>query len=498
MILLLLGSIGAAAQEAPPEPTPADSPAPVTAPESAAEPALPPGLAGPDGESPRDQPEEATEPELPAGLGAGQEPALPGGLGDEPALPSGLGEDPSPAPAPASKGDWMDRVRLLWEARYGSRLDNDPAQRDDLTLLETRLQLAAEKAWSRHVLEARVDLLADGLESGLESDLRQLRWTWRASDALDLQVGRQILTWGTGDLLFINDLFPKDWQSFLLGRKTEYLKAPSDALRLGWFTERGNVEIVYTPQFDPDRFITGERLSFFDPASGSRRGRDQRLRTAPPDDLWQDDEIALRLSDGIGSWEVALYGYSGFWKSPAGFDPNSGRATFPRLAVWGASARGPWGRGIASFEAGWYDSRDDADGGDPTVANGELRALAGYELELGRELTGGLQLYAEQLLDHDAYRRTLPAGVPARDETRLLVTVRLTQRLRQQTVRLSLFTFWSPTDEDAYLRPRLEFDLGDRWRFELGGNLFLGTEPHTFFGQFEDNSSLYTAWRYAR
>ncbi|MFW6031595.1 MAG: hypothetical protein ACOC9T_03300, partial [Myxococcota bacterium] len=32
---------------------------------------------------------------------------------------------------------------------------------------------------------------------------------------------------GTGDLVFLNDLFPKDWRSFLLGRDLDYLKAPS-------------------------------------------------------------------------------------------------------------------------------------------------------------------------------------------------------------------------------------------------------------------------------
>ena len=48
---------------------------------------------------------------------------------------------------------------------------------------------------------------------------------------LDVKLGRQVLTWGTGDLLFLNDLFPKDWVSFFAGRDDEYLKAPSNTLR---------------------------------------------------------------------------------------------------------------------------------------------------------------------------------------------------------------------------------------------------------------------------
>jgi len=63
-------------------------------------------------------------------------------------------------------------------------------------------------------------------------DLREASMSLRPTDDLDVRLGRQILTWGTGDLVFINDLFPKDWNAFILGRDEDYLKAPSDAFRL--------------------------------------------------------------------------------------------------------------------------------------------------------------------------------------------------------------------------------------------------------------------------
>ncbi len=34
---------------------------------------------------------------------------------------------------------------------------------------------------------------------------------------LDLRLGRQIITRGVGDLVFINDVFPKDWSAFFPG-----------------------------------------------------------------------------------------------------------------------------------------------------------------------------------------------------------------------------------------------------------------------------------------
>src|SRR5690606_33752852 len=103
------------------------------------------------------------------------------------------------------------------------------------TIAETRLQLKVEKFWAKAAFEYTGDFIFDGVMEKADYDLRQLRLTLRITDSLDLRVGRQVLTWGTGDLLFINDLFPKDWQSFFIGRDEEYLKAPSDSLRLGWY-----------------------------------------------------------------------------------------------------------------------------------------------------------------------------------------------------------------------------------------------------------------------
>ena len=38
--------------------------------------------------------------------------------------------------------------------------------------------------------------------------------------------------------------------------------------------------------------------------------------------------------------------------------------------------------------------------------------------------------------------------------------------------------------------------MDDHWSVELGGNLFLGSDDDTFFGQFEDNSNAYLALHY--
>ncbi|MDT8420149.1 MAG: hypothetical protein RQ754_06930 [Desulfuromonadales bacterium] len=384
------------------------------------------------------------------------------------------------------------------DARGGIRTGNDPGQRDT-SLLETRLQLALEHYAERSILQLRGDFLYDNvaekrtpdLEEGSGAfDLREANLTFSPIDIVDVKLGRQILTWGTGDLLFINDLFPKDWQAFFTGRDEEYLKAPSDALLVSLFPGVANVDLVYTPRFDSDRFLTGERLSFS--GSGS-----EPIDFDKPDDWFDDHEITLRVSRNLRGYELAAYAYRGYWKRPQGFDPASGNYIFPRLNVFGASLRGGFKGGIVNLETGYYDSRDDSDGDDPWAPNSEIRLLVGYERELLQELTGSLQFYLEELQDYSAYRQSLAAGQPIRDEQRQVWTLRLTKQLLSQTLTLSLFSYWSPTDEDYYLRPQLRYKLSDAWLLTCGGNLFGGETSETFFGQLEDNSNIYAGVRYS-
>ncbi len=454
----------------------------------------------------------AEEPALPAGLGGqSDEPELPAGIGGEPQLPAGLGgEGPAETAGEGEAAESLGELLGLsgfWEVRGGVRTRNDRFEKDD-ALGETRLQLDAERAIDGLRLKLTTDFLHDwtlndhsiDLESGDGwIDLRQANAAFSPLDFMDVKVGRQILTWGTGDLVFVNDLFPKDWQSFFIGRDVEYLKAPSDAVRVSLFSEAANLEIVYTPKFDPDRYITGERISYYSDAAGGVVGRNAIVKADRPNDWIDDDEWALRLSRNVGGRELALYGYDGFWKSPGGSDPATMRATFPRLSVYGASARGQAGGGIANAEVGYYDSRDDASGGDPFVRNSQLRFLLGYERDLkqvARDFTAGVQYYLEWTQDYGAYRRTLPAGFEPVDEYRHVYTLRLTKLLMNQNLELSLFTFYCPGDQDAYLRPRVSYKINDNWSAEVGGNVFIGCDEHTFFGQFENNSNVYAGVRY--
>lgn len=438
------------------------------------------------------------------------EPALPEGLENEPELPVGLGFSPV-----LNQQELTEKKALsLWqqlgvngfaELRLGQRI-REPIEQKDASLAELRLALEKSLYLEQGTAKITIDLLFDDVSQSQHNDLeagsgwldlREAWWRQSLSDSIDMKVGRQILTWGVGDLVFINDLFPKDWQSFLAGRDEQYLKAPSDALRMGFYSDAINVNLVYTPRFDSDRSVNGSRLSYYSPISDEIVGNQHVVMTDKPDRIWQEDEWALRVYRQFSSVELSAYAYRGYWKSPAGFNPSTMQASYPALQVLGSSARFAFNRGIISAEMGYYDSLDDTAGTNPWVNNSEWRGLIAYERDVAKNTTLAVQYYLEVLQDYAAYRESLMEGASYRDEYRHLLSMRFTRLALSQQLTMSVFAFYSPSDNDSYLRPKIMYKATDNFRIEAGMNVFAGKNSETFFRQFESNSNSYLALRYS-
>ncbi|MBI5420196.1 MAG: hypothetical protein HZA60_08900 [Deltaproteobacteria bacterium] len=341
----------------------------------------------------------------------------------------------------------------------------------------------------------KADLIGDGVEERGDADLRELYLDLSPAQVLDIRAGRQILTWGTGDLIFINDLFPKDFVSFFIGRSLEYLKLGSDAVKFSLYPGPFSLDIVAVPHFTPSEIPKGERLSFFNPFANRIAASGESLSTRKPAATAENTELAFRLFRTFGSYEGAFYGFRGFFKEPAGIDPESRVAFHPKLSVYGASLRGPLLQGVASLEFGYYDSREDRTGRNPFVENSSLRYLLGYERELWTDLTVRVQYFLEQALDYGAYKATLSLGAPEKKEYRHLLFLRLTRLLRYQTVELSFIGFYGPSDRDGMAIPQVSYKITDRWSVSAGANIFFGTEGFTQFGQLDRDDNLYLRLR---
>jgi hypothetical protein len=395
--------------------------------------------------------------------------------------------------------DWEDPwatggAGLRWtgfvEAGLGARWA-DVDNLDTLTLGELRWRAETRYRQDTFQLDFKGDLWRDEVTEEFDGQVRELVLSFSPAPRVDAKLGRQVLTWGTGDLLFLNDLFPKDFISFFAGRDEDYLKSPSDAARISVFTAPLNIDFAWIPRFQADEYLYGERFVFWNPALGEVTSPANPRRADEP----HTNELALRLYRTVRATEYALYGYRGRWKQPLGVNA-AGEPSFPRLRSWGASVRTPFARGLFNAEAAWYDSRDDRSGDDPAIPNSELRLLAGYEQELFRNFTLGTQVYAERIQHHARLEANAPDPATVRDQWRSVGTLRLTYRALQDTLTSSLFLFVSPSDEDFYLRPSLSWRRDDHWQLSGGLNLFGGRDDHTFFGQLEDNSNAWMRLRY--
>jgi len=396
---------------------------------------------------------------------------------------------------------WGDdeKAGLQWtgfiDGALGSRWDTDPQTGSKGTLREVRVRV--ETDWANDVLAIgfKGDAFYDDIIEEFDIEIRDLTLAFSPGKNLDVKLGRQVLTWGTGDLLFLNDLFPKDWVSFFAGRDIEYLKAPSNSARFNLYTSAVNVDFVWTPIFEPDNYLDGERFSFFSPLAGGKVAPDPPFSADEPKKDFKNGEFALRLFRTIKGTEYALYGYRGFFKQPLGLNDQL-VPDFPPMTSLGASLRRSQWTGLFNTEVSYYFSRDDRSGTDPLVPNDQFRLLLGFEREAVSNFNVGVQYFLEWTQDHDELidNSSMPEFEP--DEYRHLFTTRLTYRAMMDKLIWSLFVFYSPSDKDYYLRPKLTYRRSDQWTFDAGLSLFGGDEEHTFFGQLDDNSNAYVRVRY--
>jgi hypothetical protein len=376
-------------------------------------------------------------------------------------------------------------------------LDPEGQGGNDYLLAEERVRLDIY-AWADATdasAQIKTDFLHDALTREFDVDIREAYFDY-STGSIDLRLGRQIVTWGVGDLIFINDVFPKDWVSFFSGRPLEYLKSGVDGVRTRYYTSFLNFDFVAIPRFDPDRLPTPDRFFLYDPFA-TIGNRSELL----PDTGYENTELALRLYRRFLGFDTSFYAYRGFWRSPGVIlndpaNPTGVTYFYPELSVFGMSAQGNGFGGLLSLEGGYYDSRDDRRGTNPLVSNSQFRFLVGYQRQLSENVNLGLQYYTEIMADHEAYLDSLPEGSPEQEEYRDTVTLRLERFLKYHTWKITFFGFFSPAERDYLLQPSIFHKFSDEFALTFGANIFGGEEKTSFLGQFDRNDNVYLSARF--
>ena len=359
---------------------------------------------------------------------------------------------------------------------------------------EERLQLRLDASKGPFHVFVRTDAFYDHIDEKVDLELREGYLDYTASK-WDVRLGRQVITWGVGDLLFIDDTYPKDFEAFFSGRPLEYLKRGVDAVRVGVYPGFASFELVVMPFFNADKLPDPKRFHMFDPFPGVSREKEK------PETTFKNTEVALRVYRDIAGFDTSLYYYRGFFRQPSMMPDNPMIPTrltlfFPELSVYGASAQGRALDGVLSLEAAYCDSRQDRRGTDPMILNSRTKFLIGYQRQLWEDFTVGVQYYGEYMREYSEYVRNLSSGFPKERRLHDLFTVRLTQFLRHQTVRLSFFSFYSPSDGDYLLNPEIKYSFTDHIWAAIGAIIFGGNERRMQFGQFNKDDNVYVQVRY--
>jgi hypothetical protein len=412
----------------------------------------------------------------------------------------------------------------FFEVEQGGRVGKEGPQERHWILSNRRFRLATSLNAEYGSMYLKADFIDDGVTGESQMEIREGRIVLTPVTWLDISAGKQVNTWGVADMLFINDLFPKNWISNFLGRDMESMKESANSLRATAYYGGWSLDIVYHPEFSPDITPTGCRFAYYDPNSGQLTSRPDTCGQPNPyagrTGNFTDSELSARLKRQFGSFEVALYGYEGFYKNPKGlqWEDENGSATdetefdkgqpgwslipyYPELTVSGASVEGQLGPGIVSLETGYYDSREDRDGDNPLIENSKWKYLLGYRMDFTANVGFGLQMYGEKMEKYDEYEKSLISMIQAqaaqeggqinesqaeeqdpyryrKEEFHYTYTVRMTFKARQDTLQLSLFSYQRPQDKDSFTKIEIGKRLDNHIEFAIGVNVFSGEDHY--------------------
>ncbi len=222
----------------------------------------------------------------------------------------------------------------------------------DFKWAEERLQLKLDASKEPLRLFIKTDLSYDHIDEEDEIELREGYADYTATK-WDVRIGRQVITWGLGDLIFINDLFPKDYEAFFSGRPLEYLKKGIDGVKIGIYPDFASFELVIIPFFEPNNFPDPKRFWMYDPMPSITKHEEKK-----PEKTFENTEVALRIYQSIGGFDTSLYLYRGFYRQPSIMPDN---ALMPEklilfyleLSLYGMSLQGRALDGVLSLEAGY-------------------------------------------------------------------------------------------------------------------------------------------------
>ncbi len=319
------------------------------------------------------------------------------------------------------------------------------------------------------------------------------------SEKLDLRIGKQQIVWGQADGVFITDIVsPLNLTEFLLWDFNE-IRIGVTAVKATYYPHPDHdIEIVWIPVFTPSILPDGNSI-----------WRPSLELPAPPTFDYSkanvssnigNGELFARYSISKSAIDLQLIGATTWDDTPSThvqrqFDTNmslTGVTITPehhRIVMGGGNFSATVGdfiaRGEAAYYSGKYFQTAAPSATDALVQTDYLNYVVGLDRTLGNWKLSSqfiqkiIYNYDDMILD---------------DEIDNLMTIMVNRTLMREQLRLELFSYIGFNNPDALVRLRGYYFLQDGMSIELGANIFLGEEGQ--FGQYRDNSMVYTRVKY--
>lgn len=375
----------------------------------------------------------------------------------------------------------------------------------NFAIVQQTLNLNFEKRGEKVAFKANPMLYLYGSDS-LNFRLREI-YADLYFDNFDLRLGKQQIVWGKADGVFITDIVsPLNLTEFLLPDFDE-IRTGVIAAKFDYYIGNSTLEAIWIPQFTPTTKPSSGSIWNITPKFPAPVTFD--LTRSEIDPSLENSEFFLKFStitsnidfDIMGgyTWDdnPAMYVQRHFEMDMTQSPPQPvlvGLTVSPqhhRLWVTGGAfsteINGIIFRGEGAYYQGKYFQTEDITDSDALVRKNYLNYVLGIDFNLGDVKMSG-QFIQKYILDHDP--------LMAEDAVNNTATILARYDTMREMLHLELFSYIGLSGNDALIRPKITYDFDDSFSILLGANVFVG-DRNGQFGQFKDNSMIYTKIKYS-
>lgn len=337
--------------------------------------------------------------------------------------------------------------RLDCESRQGDyrfRIDLDMDAYGDL------LSLIAKSELTYHSLETDSNQRypADKLYNIHELYLDNSHGLWA------MRIGKQIITWGIADTLYLNDIFPKNWHAFYTGMPIDYLKLAVEAAKFNIFFADTSFELIIN-NFIPDEL---PNTSFFNlPNQEGQLSRKQ--------------EYGLKHSGFIKNKDYSIYLARSHVRTAIRHSNNT--FLHPSYFMLGGNISSPLAKGILGVEMSMYRKINN-----PALqkTDNQFKLLTAYTMALKSDSSLSLQNYI-------SYNSKGVNSVFSNNISRKfndLISLRLNMHFLHQTLKFEFLSIWDVLHSELLSRGKATYVVDDNISIELGISLIKGEHEGSF------------------